>query len=270
MVQSTSFQTKAKQTLSFRAKQLESPIRELNPQPWKGLVISGVILTTWLVSFSWLLSINVSTMNLWMIAAAFIWQTFLYTGLFITAHDAMHGTVFPTNIRINHAIGALAVMCYGLFSYQDLLKKHWLHHKHPGTEHDPDFHRGNSFSLIWYLQFMKHYWSWRRMAALVLLFNGIHFFLHVPELNMLLFWVLPSILSSVQLFYFGTYLTHREPEGGYTNAHRAKSTNFSILWSFLTCYHFGYHQEHHEYPQAPWWQLPKIYQLRKKLSSQYG
>ncbi|WP_208766779.1 fatty acid desaturase [Nostoc flagelliforme] len=24
----------------------------------------------------------------------------------------------------------------------------------------------------------------------------------------------------------------------------------------MSCYHFGYHQEHHEYPDVPWWKLP--------------
>jgi beta-carotene/zeaxanthin 4-ketolase len=64
----------------------------------------------------------------------------------------------------------------------------------------------------------------------------------------------------LQLFYFGTFLTHREPTEGYTNPHRTTSNHFSHFWSFITCYHFGYHKEHHEYPQLPWWKLPEIYQ----------
>ncbi|MFA9473554.1 MAG: fatty acid desaturase [Filomicrobium sp.] len=26
--------------------------------------------------------------------------------------------------------------------------------------------------------------------------------------------------------------------------------------SLLTCFHFGYHHEHHLQPDVPWWRLP--------------
>jgi beta-carotene ketolase (CrtW type) len=26
--------------------------------------------------------------------------------------------------------------------------------------------------------------------------------------------------------------------------------------SLLTCFHFGYHHEHHDTPWVPWWKLP--------------
>ena len=71
----------------------------------------------------------------------------------------------------------------------------------------------------------------------------------------------------MQLFYFGTFLPHSEPEGGYSEPHRAKSTSYPVWLSFITCYHFGYHEEHHEYPHVCWWQLPEIYQLRLNSAS---
>jgi hypothetical protein len=36
----------------------------------------------------------------------------------------------------------------------------------------------------------------------------------------------------------------------------AKSSNYSTFWSFIACYHFDYHWEHHEYPYLPWYSLP--------------
>ncbi|MBD2461895.1 fatty acid desaturase [Oscillatoria sp. FACHB-1407] len=220
-----------------------------------------------MISLVLLLSADLSKYSFWLVGMALLWQTFLYSGLFITAHDAMHGAVFPLNPKINNAIGSFAVLVYGLFSYRELSKKHWLHHKHPSTQLDPDFHDGQHANFFnWYFHFMKGYWSWSRMLGLVVLFHAIHHFLHIADLNLALFWVIPSILSSVQLFYFGTFLTHREPEEGYTTKHRAKSTSFSTFWSFITCYHFGYHHEHHEYPHLPWWRLPEIYHLRFESS----
>ena len=229
----------------------------------KGVFIAATILVLWSVSLGILLTLPWTDLP-WMMRVAIaplaiLWQMFLYTGLFITAHDAMHGAVCPSNVRVNHAIGTLALFCYGFFPYKALLQKHWMHHRHPSTEIDPDFHRGDDSFAMWYFQFMKNYWSWKRIGALALFFHGTHYFFHLSTSNLILFWAIPSILSSVQLFYFGTFLTHREPETGYPDHHRAESTHFPVFWSFITCYHFGYHQEHHEYPQVPWWRLPEIY-----------
>jgi beta-carotene ketolase (CrtW type) len=91
-----------------------------------GILIAFIIIGLWANSLLFLLNLDVSKMpELW-ILFAILWQTFLYTGLFITAHDAMHGVVFPQNHKINNLIGSIAVFLYGLFSYKNLLKKHCL------------------------------------------------------------------------------------------------------------------------------------------------
>lgn len=188
---------------------------------------------------------------------------FLYTGLFITAHDAMHGSVYSSSPKVNALIGRLAVFAYGLFSYQELLQKHWLHHRHPASELDPDFHDGTHQNPIaWYFHFMKGYWTWRQLVGFTIIYQIATWILKIPEMNLFLFWIAPLLLSSMQLFYFGTFLPHREPEEGYSNSHRAKTNPLPLVWSFITCYHFGYHEEHHEHPQVPWWQLPTVHQLR--------
>jgi len=81
----------------------------------------------------------------------------------------------------------------------------------------------------------------------------------VPLTNLLLFWVAPALLSTFQLFYFGTYLPHRLPAAGYDNMHRAVSSNYPVWLSLLTCFHFGYHLEHHVQPVVPWWRLPRLH-----------
>ncbi len=230
----------------------------------KGILIAFLVIGTWATSLCFLLSINVSKIQTVLILSAILWQMFLYTGLFITAHDAMHGVVFPANIKINNFIGKLAVFVYALFPYDTLLKKHWLHHHNPASNLDPDFHDSQHKNFFaWYFHFFKGYWSWKQIIGLVLVFHSIKYFFHTPEINLTLFWVIPSILSSFQLFYFGTFLPHREPEFGYTNVHRATSNPLPIFWSFITCYHFGYHEEHHEYPHVPWWNLPTIFKMKQ-------
>ncbi|MBD2203630.1 fatty acid desaturase [Calothrix sp. FACHB-1219] len=229
-----------------------------------GLVIALLIISLWLGSLVWLLSINYHQMPLWLIPIALIWQTFLSTGLFITAHDAMHGSVCRQNPRINHLIGKIAVTLYALFPYQQLLQKHWLHHKHPASALDPDFHDQNRKSgFFWYLHFMMGYSSWQQLLGFTIIFNFARFAFNMSLTNLIIFWCIPPILSSIQLFYFGTYLPHREPKSGYIYPHCTQTIELPTFWSFLACYHFGYHQEHHEYPHVAWWQLPEVYQRKK-------
>lgn len=224
-----------------------------------GVAIALLIISIWAIGLGFLLTaVTVQKTPLWFQIIAIIWQTFLYTGLFVTAHDAMHGSILPKHARLNAALGSLALIAYGLFSYDRLLKAHRQHHHHPASDRDPDFHNGRSTGAVgWYLYFMQRYWSWRRFLGLILVFHVMHFLVGIPEANLTLFWILPSVLSSIQLFYFGTFLPHRKLESGYADKFRTQSSYYPLWLSFLTCYHFGYHHEHHRYPNLAWWQLPK-------------
>jgi beta-carotene/zeaxanthin 4-ketolase len=230
----------------------------------RGVLIACSIIGIWATSLLVLLSIQVSEMPIWLRICAIVWQTFLYTGLFITAHDAMHGAVAPNNPRLNNFIGSLALRIYALFSFKEMIQTHWQHHRTPASATDPDFHDGRLDNPIsWYFHFMQRYWSWTRFIALVATYHLLHRLFGFPEANLTYFWLIPSIVSSLQLFYFGTYLPHRKPRGGYTNEHCAQDSGWGLFWSFISCYHFGYHEQHHEHPELPWWQLPESYAKHK-------
>jgi beta-carotene ketolase (CrtW type) len=205
-----------------------------------------------------------SLLSLILIAAL----TWLSVGLFIIAHDAMHGSLWPTNRRTGNRVGALALWLYAGFSFQRLLPKHHLHHRNPGSADDPDFAPDSPRqALAWYGRFMKTYFGPREMAIMVLR-TAAYMLLGARVENILLFFALPGILSSFQLFYFGTFLPHRhaheQDTHHFADHHRARSNEFSYLASLLTCFHFGYHYEHHLQPGMPWWRLPAV---RSKLSS---
>ena len=226
-----------------------------------GILSALVILTLWVGSLVWLLPADLSGIPIWGIAAIFLVRMFLHTGLFITAHDAMHGTICPTLPQLNRPIGSLAIGAYALLPYQVLLEKHRMHHYHPATERDPDFCRKYQHNaVLWFVAFMvsnmKYKGSWLQLLAMTVLFHSLWAIFHVPIANVLFVWSLPMLASTVQMFYFGVFLPHREPKGGHTNRHRSQSSQYPIFWSFLTCYHFGYHWEHHEYPHLPWYKLP--------------
>jgi beta-carotene/zeaxanthin 4-ketolase len=186
------------------------------------------------------------------------WQTWLYTGLFITAHDAMHGSIHR-NSQLNKSIGQICLWLYAGFDYSQLLAKHQLHHQYPASDRDPDFHDGKTAHFWgWYGHFVCEHLSWRQLLNLVVTFGIYVTICHFSVINIFLFWIVPSLLSSLQLFYFGTFLPHREPPGGYTNSHRATTIDRSTFWSLITCYHFGYHYEHHNSPHTPWWGLNRL------------
>ena len=220
-----------------------------------GLLIAGSVITLWLAALGYSLSSLAFSFSNPFSYLFIALNTFLYTGLFITAHDAMHGTV-SGNKFINHAIGRIACFLFAGFSYNQLRKKHYLHHGNPTGETDPDYGHGSDNFLLWFFRFIKGYATLRQFILMALLYNLLSFFF--GEKNVVSFWLIPSVLSSLQLFYFGTYLPHRNPESGLTAPHFARSQKRNHIYAFLSCYFFGYHHEHHSSPATPWWKLHKL------------
>jgi beta-carotene/zeaxanthin 4-ketolase len=230
------------------------------------LPIALAIIGLWTISLWSCLHIHLGAYHPLGLLGAVVWQTWLYTGLFITAHDAMHGSIHPFP-QIDRAIGRVCLWLYAGFDYSLLTAKHHLHHQYPASDLDPDFHDGVATNFwSWYAHFVCEHFSWPQTIYLILMlgvYAGItssvvgHDRQSLLEsiANPILFWAIPSLLSSLQLFYFGTFLPHREPQDGYLNPHRARTIPRSRCWSLVSCYHFGYHQEHHQSPHLPWWQL---------------
>jgi beta-carotene/zeaxanthin 4-ketolase len=232
-----------------------------------GIFIASNLFLLWVGSFYWGCTQDLSQAPPWLIIITIGVRIFLQTGLFITAHDAMHRSVLPQHYKINDWIGAIALILYAFLPYGYLRKKHQLHHRAPTSSTDPDFckpHQNNV--VLWYLTFMKGYLDGPRrsilLTGMLLTFLLLWQWGHIPMFNLGLYWIFPMGLSSMQLFYFGTFLPHRQQPGIPQNRHFSGSSNYSIFWSFITCYHFGYHWEHHEYPNLPWYQLPEVNQLK--------
>ncbi len=214
-----------------------------------GFLIAILVLTCWLSSTIFLMKWQISWSNSLLYISILV-QMHLYTGLFITAHDAMHGTV-SQNKSLNNAVGYIATFFYAAFWYPQLYSKHHMHHRHVHTSTDPDYHDGNFFS--WYFTFIRNYLSIWQIVLMAILFNVLKAW--VSQANLILFWVVPSLLSTLQLFYFGTYLPHK---GEHNNRHHSRSFRKNHLLAFFACYFFGYHYEHHDSPGTPWWMLWKM------------
>ena len=229
-------------------------------QSLTGLALAALVVGGWLtvhVSAIFLIDWHGA---LWLAAPLVVaLQCWLSVGLFIVAHDAMHGSLAPGAPWLNRAIGRVLVFLYAGFSYDRLYESHHAHHRHAGTAEDPDFDAAHPTRFWpWYLTFFRRYFHWREFAILSAAVAVYVAILGERSGMLLLFWALPALLSSLQLFYFGTYRPHHvEPEAPFEDRHRARSEEFPPLLSLLTCFHFGYHHEHHEAPSIPWWRLPR-------------
>ena len=228
-----------------------------------GLVLAALITTAWLAGHVYALWVLDVVEQPLLAVALFALQTWLSVGLFIVAHDCMHGSLAPFRPAVNLAVGSLVLRLYMGFSYRRLIAKHHAHHRHAGTERDPDFdpdHPTNG--LRWYWTFMRGYLDWyvfwvtgalvSAYVAALYAYGGWERALHI------LFWTGPSLLASMQLFYFGTFRPHRHEDEAFADRHRSRSNDYPVWASLLTCFHFGYHHEHHDNPNVPWWRLPSV------------
>lgn len=221
-----------------------------------GIIVAATIITLWSAHLIYLLfyrDLNFLSAGTYL---HILIQAFLYTGLFITAHDAMHKTV-SRNKLINDAIGWVSSFLFAGLSYKKLTENHQLHHKYPGTEKDPDFYTKSQNFVVWWVVFFWRYATIWQFIIMGVAYNLLKFYGGVPDSKLWFYWITPALLGTLQLFYFGTYVPHRLPHTEEMGPHRARTLPNNHLLAFLTCYFFGYHREHHEGPHIPWWQLWK-------------
>lgn len=220
-----------------------------------GTLLAILIIGSWSVLHVW--AVFFFTDPGWIISIiAIAGLTWLSVGLFIVSHDAMHGSLIPHHRKAGMSIGAIALLLYANFSIYKLIPKHFAHHDHAGSHDDPDFAPDTPRqALMWYKRFIMTYFRWNELLWMTLRV-GAYLLLGASMRNILLFFALPSILASFQLFYFGTYLPHRHEDDDFADHHNARTNEFGYVLSLLTCFHFGYHHEHHLKPGIPWWRLP--------------
>lgn len=238
------------------------PMPDKTYSPLIGYILALAVITAWLCVHIYSVFFHDLSSPLWLTITLIAVQCWLYTGLFIIAHDTMHGSLFPNSPNLNALTGTLILFAYAGFYWRSMRAAHLDHHLYPGTEQDPDFHALNPKAFWpWYKAFFTRYFGWQQLMTLSGFTLVYIFVFGAAYINTIIMWAVPAILSSVQLFYFGTYLTHRHADT-FADHHNARSNNYPAWVSLITCFHFGYHHEHHLYPQEPWWRLP----TRKRMS----
>jgi beta-carotene ketolase (CrtW type) len=246
---------------------IQAPNQASNQRGWLWASLIGL---AWLASLVGLLALDLGALyrfgatavpglGVALLLGAVLTRSFLHTGLFIVAHDAMHGVLIPGSPSRNHRCGQLALALYAALPYAPCRAQHQLHHRAPGSLADPDFHPDPNAIAAWFGNFLGGYLSWSQMLQLLAGWAGLGLLSSLATasgpLNVLLFCTIPLLLSALQLFLFGTFLPHRAAAAP-ANRHHARSLDLPIWLSFLACYHFGYHWEHHEFPALAWFELP--------------
>ena len=228
----------------------------------QSLVFAALIFAAWIITLAISMLIDVELWSGSAILGFVLLRSFLHTGLFIVAHDAMHHSLAPFNKQLNNNIGRLCLFLYAGLSYKSCLKNHTLHHSHPESADDPDFHsKHNSKPINWYFRFLGNYLNGKQFCTLTSIWL---FMLQITRSvnpnaieNIVIFCALPLIISSIQLFLVGTCLPHQKIQQD-SERQLPRSLSLHPLLSFAACYHFGYHLEHHLSPSTPWFKLPNL------------
>ena len=223
-----------------------------------GLSLAGGVFAGWLaIHLYGMFVFDLTWITLPVALAMAAVQCWLSVGLFIVSHDAMHGSLVPRGTTVNGIIGGSLLFLYAGFGWRKMKRAHFSHHEAPGTPNDPDFsaEHPNRF-WPWYTTFLMRYFGWRSAIFVSTVVTVYWAVFGVPVEKIVLLYGLPAIASSMQLFYFGTYRPHRHDEMAFADRHNARSERFGSLVSLATCFHFGYHREHHCAPHVPRWSLP--------------
>ena len=224
-----------------------------------GLALAAAIFASWLGLHAYsMFAFDLTWTSLPMALIMALVQCWLSVGLFIVSHDAMHGSLVPRGGRANDLIGGFLLFIYAGFMWPRMRSAHFAHHRAPGSGDDPDFSVEHPTRFWpWYAQFLRRYFGWQSIAFVFSVVTLYWLVLGVPVEKIVLLYGLPAIASSLQLFYFGTFRPHRHGPGAFADRHNARTDDFGWLKSLATCFHFGYHHEHHLAPHVPWWRLPR-------------
>ena len=234
-------------------------------QAFTGLVLALAIFASWLAIHVFaMFTFELTWASLPVALAMAVLQCWLSVGLFIVSHDAMHGSLVPGAKRLNGLIGGALLFLYAGFAWRKMRDAHFAHHKAPGTAQDPDFSADHPTRFWpWYGTFLKRYFGWQSVLFVSTVVTTYWLILGIPVEKIVLLYGAPAIASSLQLFYFGTFRPHRHGDDGFADRHNARTEQFGTLASLASCFHFGYHHEHHLAPHVPWWGLPAA---RKAMS----
>jgi beta-carotene ketolase (CrtW type) len=100
---------------------------------WTGVGVAACITISWFCLLRHALCLHVAATSGGHLAAVYLALVASYSGVFISAHDSMHGVVAPGRAALNNGLGRLFALLFAAFDYEALHTAHWQHHARPAT-----------------------------------------------------------------------------------------------------------------------------------------
>lgn len=173
-----------------------------------------------------------------------------------TAHDAWHRSLAPRHPALNDALGQLALLLHGFFSYPKLKRIHLNHHAHHGDlARDPDAAPSQRAGFWrWFASLALVYATPHQVLCLAASLVACACVLGVPPLHLFFFSIIPLAASVLRLFVFLTYLPHRVG----TDRDTIRTFTGPKWAAFVLGFNAVYHAQHHWWPHLPWWRLAAV------------
>ena len=174
-------------------------IRFAPPEPWQGVIGLGLavlIFGGWLALHVYAVAFfEINTQTLPLVPVIFALLCWLSVGMFIVAHDAMHGSLIPGWPRLSGFIGGLMLFVYAGFGWRKMRDAHMDHHKYSGTARDPDFDADHPAAFWpWYFTFLKRYFGPQSAIYVFAITWGYILLLGFPRANVIILYGGPAII----------------------------------------------------------------------------
>lgn len=237
-------------------------------------------------------AIAASSSSPWVWALAILLIGSQQYALLILLHDGQHGTLLRTK-RGTRRLARYALSAPLLMAFEPFRRKHLAHHRHLGTERDPDryYHRSaDKATRSEYLLFLTSLRSgllsvWgafrgarseagpasgseeaRSQRGDWLLVAGIQVAIALALTATAgwaayaLLWLLPYFVGVYVMQNLRSFAEHASAESDeLADAHRLITFRSSRLENFFVAPHnMNYHAEHHLHPQVPYHRLPAL------------
>ena len=239
--------------------------------PWTALWVVG------LVSLQLTVAAFIGELGwLWLIVLAYVFGAFPNHALYVLIHECTHNLVFEKS-SWNKALGILCDVALAIPSAIAFRKYHLLHHKHLGEyDLDPDIVSHREARLVGSVPWRKALW--------VFLFS-VSQALRPLKVKRIAFWdgwivanlvvqiavdlAILLLLGPQALAYLALstlFALGLHPLGGRWIQEHYLTKPDQETYSYYgplnrTCFNMGYHNEHHDFANVPWNNLPKLRRL---------
>ncbi len=227
-----------------------------------------------LVGMQWIAAFFADTLGwLWIVALAYLFGAVVNHALFVLIHECAHNLVFERG-AYNKLVGIVCDFALAIPSAMAFRKYHLLHHKHLGKlELDPDIVTRSEARLIGRS-------AWRKAIWFFLL--GVSQSLRPYQVKAIGFWdrwifanlvaqvlidiAIVLVLGPKALVYLGLstlFALGLHPLGGrwiqehYVTREGQETYSYYGILNRL-CFNMGFHNEHHDFANVPWSNLPKL------------